>query len=278
MIPLSEVRTISDFIRWSLNNPANEKAGSYLDSYYRNYRLDPDRLDYVWRFTNERAARLTDAARSGARILDVGCGSGTNILWAAIHGARAIGLDTDRTGIAVAEARRNQLESALGRRLDCQFVATNILHFEDADGFDVVHLQEAFHHLEPRAAVVEKLASLVRPGGVLLAQETNALNPLLQFQLFRFRGTQTIIVKTDPKTGKVLHHYGNERVLMARSLTRLFAPKGFTADVRYFRLLPTRLARNRRLARAALAIEQAFGGMTILKPFHVFYEWVGRKA
>ena len=139
-----------------------------------------------------------------------------------------------------------------------------------------VFLQEAFHHIEPRAKAVLKLASLVRPGGMIVMQETNAWNPLIQARLLRQRGFRTVGEKLDPDTGRS-YAYGRERILTAGGLGRLFAPLGFTSRTEYFRLLPVAVARIASLAEMAERMEGRLGQSPILVPFYVFYEWVGAR-
>jgi SAM-dependent methyltransferase len=41
----------------------------------------------------------------GSRVLDAGCGAGTNAIWLARRGARVVGVDVSPTALAVAQAR-----------------------------------------------------------------------------------------------------------------------------------------------------------------------------
>jgi len=100
----------------------------------------------------------------------------------------------------------------------------------------VIWLEQAFHHLEPREVVTEKIADLLKPGGHVVFQESNALNPFIQALLFRHRGFKTII---HSNRGGKRYSYGNERILSARSLARSMAKVGVDKkSVRYFRCFP----------------------------------------
>ena len=99
-------------------------------------------------------------------------------------------------------------------------------------------MEQAFHHLEPRAKVLKQIAKLLRAGGRVVFSEANALNPLLQLQLLRVRGFKMFYtVETD--RGKMI--YGNERVLSRGSLKRLLRGVGIEhVSSRYYRLFPAR--------------------------------------
>lgn len=84
------------------------------------------------------------------------------------------------------------LEAALGRPLPLTILTRSVLDLETGDGFNIVWMQQTFHHLEPREAMVAHITRLLAPGRRLIVSEANGLNPLLQAQLFRLRGFRTI--------------------------------------------------------------------------------------
>ena len=103
--------------------------------------------------------------------------------------------------------------------------------------FDVVWMEEAFHHVGPRARVSERIAALIKSGGHLAIAETNALKPLVQLSLLRARGLPKVRTFTDERRRR--HEYGVERVTSARRLARLFEEAGFQTElVRHERLFP----------------------------------------
>lgn len=79
--------------------------------------------------------------------------------------------------------------------------------------FDVVYIEQAFHHIEPRRRLIEKLSSLVVPDGQLIISEANGWNPALQIHLFRMRGARTIIMHDG-------HLWGNERITVPWALVQ----------------------------------------------------------
>jgi len=100
-------------------------------------------------------------ALQGARVLDVGCGSGILSLAAAAFGARSVlGLDTDPIAIeaTIANARRNHRHRAIGARLGS-------LPSGEA-GHDIVLANLIASVL---VTLAPALAAELRPGGTLVA-------------------------------------------------------------------------------------------------------------
>lgn len=263
-----EAETAADFLAvWlehKLLSPASQKL---VDDYYRNFRgLKSERIRYWY---NEQVRELEQFAKPGTRVLEVGVGTGTEFTWLAFKGASVVGIDAFRHCVNSANERLGILRSRIGRALDASVHLTPLETFKDEEGFDVIWMEQVFHHLEPRAQVVEKIASLLRPGGRVILSEANALNPLLQAQLFRARGFKMIIeAKTD--YGTVL--YGNERVLACGVLAKWLRSVGIEQETaRYYRIFP-----SHPIFEKAFRMERAITSQW-LAPIYSHYNFVGRK-
>jgi SAM-dependent methyltransferase len=145
-----------------------------------------------------------------------------------------------------------------------------LIDFNDAEGFDLIWMEQAFHHLEPRAEVLKKISQLLRPGGRVVLSEANALNPLLQLQLLRARGLKMFYnVQTDQ--GTVI--YGNERVLSRRKLAKLLKSVQIEMeDSHYYRLFPSHPFFD-----SLFALEQKVSS-PLFAPAFSHYNFVGRKV
>jgi ribosomal protein L11 methyltransferase len=100
------------------------------------------------------------AARSGARLLDVGCGSGILSLAAVLFGcAGAFGVDLD--GLAVWVARVNARLNHLSKQVTFRVGSLEVV----TDRFDVV---VANILLEPILAMLKPLHSAIVPGGTVV--------------------------------------------------------------------------------------------------------------
>lgn len=113
---------------------------------------------------------LDRAIPDGARVVDVGCGTGQMALYLA-HGDRlVVGADMTRASIALgADAARRFGVTRV------RFVQTDLHHPALRDGsFDVVLSAGVLHHTpDPRAAFA-RVARLARPGGTIVLGLYNA--------------------------------------------------------------------------------------------------------
>jgi len=241
--------------------------------WYAKFADRPEELGYVWRHYDRRLAMVPRLLKPGMRLLEVGSGHGFSLLWLALQGCDALGIEPLAYLIDSARERKAIVEERIGHPLKCEFRRQNLLAMSDAEKFDLVYLRETFHHIEPRAEAVRKLAGLVMPGGRLIISEANAWNLALHGQLFWRRGFKTIVHYTEPDGQQIV--LGNERILTPYQLTRLFAPYKFRSSCHYTRLLPTALARYRRLVRVAERLEHSLDNSVLLRPFFIHYEWMG---
>ena len=147
-----------------------------------------------------------------ASVLEVGCGFDHDIVWAAIKGARAAGMDGNSDFVEISKSTKAKVEPFIGQNLDVSIYRTNLLSMNEDENFDLIYMKDVFHHLEPRKKVVEKLVSLLSPDGKIVIVKPNALNPLIQWQMFRLCGFKTIIKKTNSITVEA-YLFGNERLV-----------------------------------------------------------------
>ncbi len=123
--------------------------------------------DHHWWFAGRRrvAHALVDGAlrtRPGARLLEVGCGTGGNLAWIerTWRGVRAVGLDVDPRALEHTQARGlcSGLVAGDGLRLPVRSGSVDVLL-----AFDVIE------HFADEAALLDEFARVLAPSGVLLA-------------------------------------------------------------------------------------------------------------
>lgn len=112
--------------------------------------------------------------RGGVRVLEFGCGRGSEAFSLGRQGATVVGIDI--SSVAIDQAR--QRAAALGLSEVCFEVGdAEQLSFRDRS-FDVVCGSGILHHLDLRAAYKE-LMRVVRPGGSCVFFEPLGHNPLI---------------------------------------------------------------------------------------------------
>lgn len=107
--------------------------------------------------------------QDGDAVLDVGCGAGDMLLELSIAagaGGRSVGIDMSRA--MATEARRRVRE--IGLRAEVSLADAASLPFADAS-FNGCYIERVLCHVASPAAVIAELARVVRPGGLVAAQE-----------------------------------------------------------------------------------------------------------
>lgn len=158
------------------------------------HRLNPVRIawarDLIARhFKLEARAGLPLA---GVSLLDVGCGAGLLAEPMARLGADVVGVDPARSAI---EAARRHAEET-GARLAYRMGTVEDLAAE-ARRFDAVSAMEVIEHVAEPQKFVAAAASLVKPGGLLLA---STLNRTLKSFALAIVGAEYVLRWLEPGT------------------------------------------------------------------------------
>lgn len=94
---------------------------------------------------------------AGEDVLEIGCGTGCDLLQFAKNGARAVGVDITPEHLRLAAERVNGLAEI--KRSDA-----TALPFDDGS-FDFVYSHGVLHHIDEPRRVVEEIFRVLRPGG-----------------------------------------------------------------------------------------------------------------
>jgi 2-polyprenyl-3-methyl-5-hydroxy-6-metoxy-1,4-benzoquinol methylase len=118
-------------------------------------------------FPKEKMFALAGDVR-GKKILEVGCGDGTESLQLAYCGADVTGIDISDVSIDVAQKRADI------HGLAVKFRVENLIEIENlgTECFDIVWCNLILHHLvDSLDAVMKKLFLALKPGGMFISRE-----------------------------------------------------------------------------------------------------------
>ncbi|MCG2630703.1 methyltransferase [Bradyrhizobium sp. WYCCWR 13023] len=259
------------FFAWCLHSVDQDQIPFRAN--YPQYYSAPDAALYLWRSYNRRLSEVVGLVRPGLRVLEIGCGIGSDLHWLALHGARVTGIDVKSEWTDAAQKLTEHVRATLGP-VSVEIKRINLLDLP-SEPYDLIYMKDTFHHLEPREQIVQKIVSLLAPGGHVVIVEPNAWNPAIQWKMFRIRGFKTIIEKIDRATGERFI-YGNERLVTGAAISRSFGRHGLKGSVRVFRLVPTALASSKPIVWWASLIER-LRLEPLLAPFCIHSVYSGSK-
>ena len=232
----NKIFTIKEIIEQSFNHSKDLSHNEFetLKEYYYNYLengnywLQNNELNY-----KEIYQLMIDL--QNPKVLDAGSGCGTEAITFGLLGADVLGVEIKEKRLNVANKRKQIFNNIYDKNINVKFELKSI--FEVDGKFDIIWLNQAFHHMEPRNQIIEKIASLVNIGGHIIFGEANGWHPLLQLGLLKIRGFKTIVNLKLDNGSTIL--YGNERVTTPSNLKQLFKKKKFSyVSNRYYQPLP----------------------------------------
>lgn len=105
----------------------------------------------------------------GMRILDVGCGRGELVLYAARHGAEATGIDYATEAVKLANAMKRRKEKNIKERMKFYLMNAKELAFPESY-FDVVIMTDVVEHLydEELHGVFNEIKRVLKKDGTLI--------------------------------------------------------------------------------------------------------------
>jgi SAM-dependent methyltransferase len=134
-----------------------------FDGYYMEAGLlRAWRRPFFWRHYAETLAEATAFLFGSATmptILDLGCGSGTQSLLFALHGAKVVAADMDPVALRIFRRRLDLYQELCNRTLPVTIVQGNTfeLDYEKLGPFDGVYSLFAFNMMQPSAKLVDTL-------------------------------------------------------------------------------------------------------------------------
>jgi ubiquinone/menaquinone biosynthesis C-methylase UbiE len=217
-------------------------------------------------FAPESSMRLVETCmrvsglRPGARVADLGCGSG--VFTDLLHrlGCEAIGLDISPKLIELGRAKYPKVELLEGDVEHLPFPAASL---------DGVLLSGLVHHLPDPAICATEVFRVLKPGGRFVAFDPNRMNPFMYLYRDRSSPFYSSVGVTE-----------NERPVLAHQIAAVFRNSGFKvgtdylSDLRYRYLASAKL---RWLLPAYNTVDSALFAPRFMKPFRSFVLTYGVK-
>lgn len=168
-----------------------------------------------------------------ARVLDAGCGYGTECLLYAFAGAEVTGNDLREPRVQTATRRGAFWQKELGRPLAVQFRAANIFDQPERSHFDLIWVHNAITHIHPVDGFLRLCHELLAPGGEVVIIDVNksSLRRRLAPSDHDHAAEGKYTSRIDPATGKEVV-YAVERDLGLAEQCRLVREAGLEVSSR----------------------------------------------
>ena len=244
---------IARFLQFSIStkNLLSTKNREIFERYYSSSINNLDK--YTCKNLIEKTTEIYELIKKkkNIKILEIGTGCGTQALWFSINKAKVTSIDVKPQRLDVAIERRNSLEETFKIDLDLKLLNYDFFEFVEkfnSEKFDIVWMEQTFHHIEPRQKLIPALNRLLNKNGYIIFSESNALNPLIQINIFLYRislfksllgGFKTIDTWINSKGKKQL--YGVERITRKSTLIKLLKENNFKIkSSKFFGVVPNR--------------------------------------
>lgn len=217
-------------------------------------------------FTPEASTRLISAfvrlscLPRGARVADLGCGSGvfTELLRRA--GYASVGLDISPKLVALGRSKYPGLELMEGDAENLPF---------GAESFDGVLLSGLVHHFPDPRRLAGEVRRVLKAGGRFVAFDPNRMNPFMWLYRDRASPFYSPLGVTE-----------NERPILAGQVAELFRNEGFRVQTDYLAGLAYRYVASqatRTLLPIYNFIDATLFELSIMRPFRPFVLTSGEK-
>jgi SAM-dependent methyltransferase len=210
-------------------------------------------------FSPDANARLIEAVvrlggwPSGARVADLGCGSGVFTELMRRKGFASVGVDISPKLVALGRSKYSGLELIEGDAENLPF---------DSGSFDGVLLSGLIHHFPDPRRLAAEVRRILKPGGRFVAFDPNRMNPFMWLYRDRASPFYSSVGVTE-----------NERPILAWRIAKIFRDEGFRVQSTYLAGLAYRYVASRK-TRTLLPIynfiDNSVFNLTIMGPFRPF--------
>lgn len=205
-----------------------EGSREYYEKIMGNrYRVEP----YLWDY-------LEPQRWHGKKLLEVGCGIGSDLMMFAWDGAEITGIDISSKSVGLA----NQRLSAYGLNGNVIEADAENLPFNDEE-FDVVYSTGVLHHTPSIVSAISEIYRVLKPKGEIRAMLYHkyslvALQMYLMFGLFKgrlFRSIKDIMANHHESVGTKVYSVSEVRKMLSQFRDLDIKTYVASYDVRYAR-------------------------------------------
>lgn len=103
------------------------------------------------------------------KVLDIGCGRGEMVLYAAEHGGEAVGIDYSKDAIELAEKMKSKQPDKLQKHMKFHVMDIKKMSFKNST-FDFVFMTDVIEHLYPEELdiAMKEIKRVLKPRGMLV--------------------------------------------------------------------------------------------------------------
>ncbi len=233
--PHEAVQIFCELLRDELNyRSAHGLDAQTLRHYYRKLFLADGTLSPlgVYGYASRLAPALLSLEEAGSdvKLLDAGCGYGTEALLFALSGADVTGVELVPERVELARSRISFYQNHVSTPLSIRFINANIMRYLERTGpFDIIWALEATSHIHPLEDFLPLARKCLSPNGLLITSDPNALNLIAFYRACRIRGAPryTLRIKAqDPDSGAPVCE-AVERIFPVPNYTRRLSKAGF---------------------------------------------------
>lgn len=227
---------LKEWLKWNYLTLESQKI---LNKYYANFY---NMYEYQWLHYNNRlldVLNIIEDLKKELDILDYGSWTGTESLYFALLWANVFWVDyyeEDLLNIAI--ERKNILKNILKKELNVHFECKNLTEMSaHTKQYDIIWLNEAFHHIEPREQFLELIPRLLKKWWRIIISEPNAYNIINQLFFFKHRWFKTIGKMKWENWEEII--FWDERIIFPYNLRKELLKKWIECESeRYFRIFP----------------------------------------
>lgn len=275
----------------------NFRESQYLDTSYLKLKYENNLFDKKGKTLpvgiigySERLRPLIlelKRSRTQTRILDGGCGCGSEALLMSLFGRDVTGIDLVPYRVEFAQSRIPYYQSLSNDILKVHFINSNIFDFlESAENFDIIWLMESISHIHPAEKFIELSFKRLNQNGLLIISDSNAMNPVSWYRSFKIRGAlrwYTYREEKQTRKGRAVE-VAEERIFSSRGLKKNLTQAGFTiknSEISGFMgsfFLPKKLRMKDPLAKKLLLFQSVMKKTPIINLFGSNFTIVAEKS